>query len=206
MNTIETKLNALYASSRDRGPIWSNLATASTFAVLGLALVLNLAASLRVGLANSVGWKLAFVAGYGVLLGLCLVNRARFERVRFGQITLLHHRRGEIEIALSPGSNWHTDMRALLDVAERAADSQTRDIWIVVRTMTFRSATLRRLGFSVRLPVFPMRSVYWFVYLVHRARWKAIAILCDRTLPSMRVRPWLIGRQRLGELLDNTGL
>ena len=65
---------------------------------------------------------------------------------------------------------------------------------------------LEKAGFSVRPPVLPMRPVYAVVYRVSLAWWQFTAALSGGTVRRSRPRPWIVGRQRLGVLLDNGGL
>ena len=179
-----------------------------TSAVVAFAIVVLLkwGTALVPGLADMRGWLLACVVGCGALLVLSLFNRARLERVPCGKIALLHRRRNEIEMALSPGRNWRTDLRTLHEAVDNVADKRARDICILVRTRTFSSTTLERAGFEVRPPVLPMRVVYAVVYRVNLAWWKFTEALRGRTVRRSRPRPWIVGRQRLGVLLDNGGL
>ncbi|MCY4560112.1 MAG: hypothetical protein OXF79_27870 [Chloroflexi bacterium] len=178
---------------------------ASAFVALAIMVLLTWGTSLVSGLADMRGVLLGCVAGCGALLVLSLFNRARLERVPCGQITLLHRRQNELEMALGPGPNWRADSRSLREIAENVADSRARDIWVLVRTRSFGPTILEKAGFLVRPPVLPMRPVYTVAYWANLAWWKFTAALRGGTVRRSRRRPWIVGRQRLGVLLDRGG-
>ena len=179
---------------------------ASAYVALAIMVLLTWGTSLVSWLADMRGVLLGCVAVCGALLVLSLFNRARLERVPCGQITLLHRRRNEIEMALGPGRSWREDLRTLQEIAEKEADSRARDIRVLVRTRTFSSTILEKAGFVVGPPVLLMRPVYAVAYRVKLAWWKFTAALRGGTVRRSRCRPWIVGRQRLGVLLDRGGL
>lgn len=204
--TIEARFAAFCSYSCDREPLWSNLALASAFVALAL-LVLQIWDTFSVsGLADMRGVLLGCVAGCGALLVLSLFNRSRLECVPCGQLTLLHRRRNEIEMALGPGDSWRKDLRRLLGLAEKVADCRARDIRVLVTTRTFGATMLEKAGFVVGPPVLLMRPVYAIAYRGSLAWWHFTSALRGRTVRRSRPRPWIVGRQRLGVLLDRGGL
>ncbi len=89
-------------------------------------------------------------------------------RVRVGQITLLHRRRGVVELELGPGNSLRTDARRLARRTREIEDGAGADLKLFVRTAVWTEDRLQKLGFETRPSAVPVRLAGYFSYT---ARW-----------------------------------
>lgn len=93
------------------------------------------------------------------------------ERVRVGQITLLHRQRGVVELELGPGNALRADARRIARWTRDIDDAARVDLRLFVRTAVWREDRLEKLGFATRPSAVPVRLAGYFSYTVRWVGW-----------------------------------
>lgn len=119
-------------------------------------------------------WQLIGSAG-SLLLIVCTVAWVWFRRlrgrVRVGQITLLHRRRGMVELELGPGEALRRDARRLARWTRDIDSAARAELRLFVRTAVWTEERLKKLGFETRSSAEPVRLAGYFAYTVRWIGW-----------------------------------
>ena len=92
-------------------------------------------------------------------------------RVRVGQITLSHRRRGVVELELGPGNALRTDARRIARWTRDIDDAARVDLRLFVRTAVWTEDQLEKWGFVTRPSAEPVRLAGYFAYTVRWIGW-----------------------------------
>ena len=92
-------------------------------------------------------------------------------RVRVGQITLSHRRRGVVELELGPGNGLRTDARRIARWTRDIDDAAWADLRLFVRTAVWTEDRLEKLEFATRPSAVSVRLAGYFAYTVRWIGW-----------------------------------
>lgn len=169
---LKEELSNFYASVASGAPLGRRILPAG---LVGAALSFAVGHGLEASRFRfDADWQLMGSGGCVLLIVCSLVwvrVRASGERVRVGQITLFHRRRGVVELELGPGNSLRADARRIARWTRDIDGAVRADLRLFVRTAVWTEERLEKWGFATRPSPAPVRLAGYLAYTVRWTGW-----------------------------------